>query len=70
MTATLVSAFLPFAIKIITAYLEKNEDKKEARKLFLQFVEKMQSSAGDSASLRSSYQAQIDRLKKGVPNGP
>lgn len=69
MTMTLVNAFLPFAIKIITAYLEKNEDKKEARKLFLQFVEKMQSSSGDSATLRSSYQAQIDRLRGGA-NGP
>lgn len=69
MTATLITAFLPFAIKIISAYLDKNKDKKEARKAFLLFVEKMQSTAGNSASLRNSYQNQIDRLKKEGGNG-
>ena len=68
MTATIVSALLPFAIKIISAWFEKNQDKKEAREAFLSFVEKMQSNAGNSASLRKSYQAQIERLKK-VQNG-
>lgn len=61
---TIISALLPFAVQIIAAYFERNKDKKEAREAFLSFVQKMQSSAGDSARLRSSYQAQIDRLKK------
>lgn len=63
MATTLITAFLPFAIKIITAYLEKGEDKKEARELFLKFIEKMNNNAGNSTSLRTSYQAQIDRLR-------
>lgn len=59
----IIEALLPFAVKLIGAYFEKRQDKVEARQAFLAFVEKMQSHAGDSARLRSSYQAQIDRLK-------
>lgn len=64
---TIISALLPFAIQILTAYFERNKDKKEAREAFLSFVQKMQSGSGESARLRSSYQAQIDRLKKVEP---
>jgi len=60
----IVTMLLPLAIQLITAYLEKGEDKKEAREAFLVFVEKMQSKSNGSAGLRKSYQAQIDRLKK------
>lgn len=67
MWGTVVTAFLPVAIKIITSYLNSQADKKEAREAFIAFVEKMQSSSNGSVKVRNSYQAQIDRLKNANP---
>lgn len=61
---SIVNALLPLALQIIGLWFEKNKDKKEARAAFLAFVEKMQATSGSSARLRSSYQSQIERLKK------
>lgn len=62
---TIITALLPLALQIISMFLAKNKDKQEAREAFLVFVQKMQNSSGESARLRSSYKAQIERLKKG-----
>lgn len=62
---TIISALLPLALQIISMFLKQNSDKKEARDAFLIFIEKMQNNSSESARLRSSYKAQIERLKKG-----
>ena len=59
----LIQPFVPLMIKLIVDYLAKKEDMKKAREAFLKFVEIMQSHPSASVSLKTSYQAQLDRLK-------
>jgi hypothetical protein len=64
---TIITSLLPLALQIISMFLKNNESKKEAREAFLVFIQKMQNNSGESARLRSSYKAQIERLKKADP---
>jgi len=66
MMNSIIAALLPFAIKIIASWFEKNEQKKEARDAFLKFVEAMQKSGSDSARLKKSYEEQLERLRNGL----
>lgn len=64
MMTSIITAILPFAIKIIAAWFAKNEEKKEAREAFLKFIEAMQNDSTGSAGLKSSYQQQLERLRQ------
>lgn len=64
MWTSIVTALIPFAIKILNSYFEKNKDKKDQREAYLKFLESMQSSASTPATMRNSYQDQIRRLRE------
>lgn len=66
MTATLITALLPFALKILGMYFDKIEGDKDQKKAYLDFIQKMQSKANQPASVKTSYDAQIERLKKQI----
>lgn len=63
MVSTIVSALLPLALKLIGYFVEKQAKKGEAKIAWLKFLDSIESSLGDSARLRSSYQAQRDRIR-------
>lgn len=54
---------LPVVIQFISWLLSKQKNNEEAKRAFLAFVEKMQEHSGNSVNLRSSYKAQIERLR-------
>lgn len=66
MWATIITSLLPFAIKLITMFFEKNESNKEAKVAFLNFISVMEQHSGNSAKLRISYKEQIERLKDAI----
>jgi len=57
MSLTIISALMPALIKLIMYFLEKNEDKKEARESFLRFIEAWNKDES-SKKLRDSYKRQ------------
>lgn len=66
MTATIISALLPFAIKILTLYFESKDADQKSKKEWKQFLEKMQSKPSTSVRIKKSVDAQLERLRKQV----
>lgn len=64
MAKLLVTALLPWALKIIEYFLDKSVKKAELKQKFLNFVHAMANDSGQSAKLRKSYQTQLKRLKQ------
>lgn len=63
---TIIQALLPVALKILAMYFEKAETSKDQKQAYLDFVTKMQGTANQPAAIKSSYDAQIERLKKQI----
>ncbi len=66
MTATIITALLPFAIKILSLYFESKDVDKKSKLDWKQFLEKVQSKPSTSVRLKKSVDAQLDRLRKQV----
>ena len=73
MWMTILTSVLPLALKMIGYFIEKKiakgEMEKEARKAYLDFLNKIEPSLQDSARLRKSAQSQMDRLKEQLNEG-
>lgn len=63
MWTSILSALLPFAVKIIQNYFEKQKGKQESKRKWIAFIESMAGTLTNSAGLRKSWQDQADRLK-------
>lgn len=61
---SLLSLLVPLALRLIGAWLDKQENAAEAQKSFIDFVEKASSTLQGSAKVKQSFDAQKDRLQK------
>lgn len=66
MTANIISALLPFAIKILSMYFESKDVDLKSKKEWKQFLERVQSKPSTSVRLKKSVDAQLDRLRKQI----
>ena len=69
MWTTIITALLPFALKILSAYFEKVETSKDQKQAYLDFISKMQAKANQPAAIKTSFDAQVERLKKQIKEG-
>lgn len=63
---TIIQALLPVALKLLALYFEKVETNKDQKQAYLDFIQKMQSKATQPAEIKTSYDSQIERLKKQI----
>ena len=59
---TVLSSLLPLAVRLITAWLNKNSEDKELKKKWYSFIESLESSVHVPAKLRDSASRQRKRL--------
>lgn len=67
MWATILEALIPFAIKMIVAYLGKKQDNTAAVVAFKRFISIVQAKESQSLRLKSSYARQLEILNKMEP---
>jgi len=60
----IISSLLPLAIKLITAYLDRQEGDTIAKEKFLDFIGSMEESMKTPSKLRKTYKEQGDRLRE------
>ena len=65
MWAAVISALLPVATWIFSEFIKGKKGNTELKAAYRLFVEKMAEDGTNSAKLRKSYKAQLERLKKG-----
>lgn len=58
------TTIIDIVLKIAGYFLQKNADNEKAQKLFIDFIERVNKTYGESARLRSDYLDQIKRLTK------
>ncbi len=58
----IITAILPMAIKLITAFLSKSDAKQETKKKWLEFMNSLEESADAPSRLRKSYTKQISEV--------
>lgn len=63
---SILSALVPLAVKIIMAYIERNELDNVTRQRFLDFIESMEGSMKVPSNIRKDYQKQGDRLRERI----
>ena len=68
MWTTIVTSLLPFAVKLISYFIDKNHKSKERDKKWLEFLKQIQNEENVSVRLRKETQKQIIKLEDSYEN--
>lgn len=63
LASTVVTALIPFVIKLITYFIDKKINDNELRKQFLDLLVTMQSHEDTPVKIREKCQSQIERIR-------